>query len=160
MRKTLALTGIILLALTAAAEAKPKFLGFWWPSHWRDQDFQPYYEESIGPHNTQWDDNSLSDKNWTPIEWARMDGGNGQRLVQKWFNADILRDDYMKKGVAHIVVGPNFYHLGGSDKRRVMETLDAVYKLTAKSPKMFLIEDWRTDRVIGEYTANNGLSLQ
>lgn len=160
IKKALILTGLSLLAFTGMAEAKPKFMGkIWWPSHWRDQDFQPYYEDSTNPHNSQWNDQELSDANWTPKEWVSMSGGKGNELLRQWYVAGILNDSYVKNGIPYMEVGPNFYHLGGADKRRVMETVDAVYGVTTRSPKMFLLKDWRTDRIIGEYS-KTGLVLQ
>jgi len=137
-----------------------KFLGFiWWPSHWYNQDFQPYYELSTEPHNAQWDDNKLSEANWTPKEWVANDAGSGPELIRKWYVADILRDQYVSWGKPYVVVGPNFYHLGGADKERVMRTFDAVYKYTDKEARMFYLEDFRTDQVVGIYS-KAGLDLQ
>lgn len=161
IKKSLILTGLSLLALTTAAEAKSKFLGvIWWPSHWYNQDFQPYYETSTEPHNTQWNDNKLSPQQWTAQDWVNMNGGNGKDLIRKWYVADILRDQYMNWGKPYVTVGPNFYHLGGADKERVIRTMDSVYKFTdsAKAKTIFL-EDFRTDKVIGVYT-KSGLDLQ
>lgn len=149
------------MAIAQPAQAGTKFLGLmWWPSHWYNQDFQPYYEDSIGPHNSQWDSTYLNDKNWTPQEWVAADGGNGFELIRKWYVADIIRDQYVTGGgKPYIVVGPNFYHLGGADKERVMQTVDAVYKVTDYSPGMFYLEDFRTDKVVGIYS-KSGLDLQ
>ncbi len=160
MKKLVLLSAVSLLAFTQAAEAKTKFLGLiWWPSHWVNQDFQPYYETSTEPHNTQWNDNKLSDQWWTPKDWVSLDGGSGFELIRKWYVADILRDQYVRDGIPYLEVGPNFYHLGGADKRRVMKTIDAVYRVTDYTPKMFYLRDFRTDQVIGHYT-KDGLVLQ
>lgn len=161
MKKIILLTSVAALTLSASAQAGgPKFLGWvWWPSHWYNQDFQPYYETSTEPHNTQWDDNKLSEEQWTPKEWVSLDGGSGFELIRKFYVADILRDQYVSRGKPYIVVGPNFYHLGGAEKERVMRTVDAVYKVTDYSPKAFYLEDFRTDQVIGIYS-KNGLDLQ
>ena len=162
MKKLLLFTGLTLIAFSNAAEAKPKFMGWlWWPSHWYNQDFQPYYEDAIGPHNSQWDwqDTMPEEDLWTPAKWIEASGGNGQQLVQKWFTADILREDYVKDGKARVVVGPNFYHLGGLDKERVMRTLDSVYHVTSKNSQMFYLEDFRTHKVVGIYS-KDGLDLQ
>ncbi len=162
MKKFTALAVFAVLGLTACSKPPgPKFMDrIWWPSHWYNQDFQPYYETATEPHNTQWDDNKLSDTQWTPKEWVDMNGGKPTDLVRKWYVADILRDQDFGASKPYVEVGPNFYHLGGADKRRVMETMDAIYKVTEKSKaKMFYLIDFRTGKAIGIYS-KNGLDLQ
>ncbi len=161
MIKKILLSLIVTVSLLpAVAQAEPKFFGlFWWPDHWRNQDFMPYFDNSKDPHNTQWDKTALSPVYWTPKEWVTMDGGRGLALIQKWYNVGILQDQYVDDDMPYLVVGPNFYHLSGSDKRRVMQTIDAVYQVTSLSPKMFYIEDSKTEKVIGYYTPK-GLILQ
>ena len=89
-----------------------------------------------------------------------MDGGNKYELIRKFYVADILRDQKMTIAKPYVVVGPNFYHLGGAEKRRVMETLDAVFNVTQKSKAhAFHVIDFQTDRAIGIYS-KNGLDLQ
>ncbi len=148
------------LLISSSAYAGPKFRNwFWWPGHWKNQDFKPYYENGTDQHLTQWDDDKLSNAYWTPREWVTNDGGNGLALIQKWYNGDILRDQRVEDGVPRLVIGPNFYKLGDADKSRVTETIDAVYQVTSRRPKMFYLEDFSTGREIGYYVAS-GLILQ
>jgi hypothetical protein len=157
--KFLAIFSAVLLAVAPAhAESEGKFLDlWWWPSHWVNQDFVPYFDTATEPHNTQW--NSLN-KNWTPQEWITQDGGDAVSLVNRWVQVGILEDRYVDGKIPVVIVGPNFYHLSGNDKRRVAATLDYVYALSAKSPpSMFYLEDWRTEEKIGYYT-NRQLILQ
>jgi hypothetical protein len=127
----------------------------WAPSHWRNQDFIPYFENGTEPHNQ-----TTQPQNWSPERWINTTSHkNGLSLINQWYVSDILRDQYVDDGVPNLVVGPNFYHLGGTDKRKVMSTLDHVYQATSQSPKMFYIRDWKTDEVIGYYTPS-GLILQ
>ena len=62
-------------------------------------------------------------------------------------------------GVPYLEVGPNFYHLSGYDKRRVTQTLDAIYQVTANKPSMYFLKDADTQRIIGTYT-KEGLNLE
>lgn len=144
---------IAALQISNTAYAEHKFMGwFWWPSHWKNQDFQPYSENATDPHNTQWNDDKLNQAYWTPREWVANDGGSGLALIQKWYNTDILRDQYVDDGAPRLVVGPNFYHLSDAEKNRVTQTIDAVYQVTSQRPKMFYLEDFRTGKEIGYYT--------
>lgn len=139
------------------AQASPKFFSFWWwPSHWENQDFIPYYDNGTQPHNGQWNGTQ-----WTPADWISMDTGRGEDLVEKWVRVGIIKRRYTRfwDNVPAVDVGPNFYHLSGLDKRRVMETLDAVYSVTDEKPGLFYVSDPGTGQIIGYYT-KSGLVLQ
>lgn len=155
-KMTLALAALILLATTSLAQAEPKFMGiWWWPSHWKNQDFVPHYANGTDPHNSQW-----SGEKWTPADWIKTVGGDGTKLVEGWMNAGIIKGSYKDSaGVPYLEVGPNFYHLSGLDKRKVTETLDAIYQVTANKPNMYFIKDPATRKVIGTYT-KEGLNLE
>lgn len=142
--------------MPSAAHADPKFFSFWWwPSHWENQDFIPYYDNGTDPHNTQW-----SSVSWKPEDWISMDTGNGADLISKWITVGILQKQTLRSGdVTTVDIGPNFYHLSGLDKRRVMETVDSVYQITAKRPAMFYVNDPGTGKIIGSYS-KTGLVLQ
>lgn len=144
------------LLMPSAAQAGPKFFSFWWwSSHWENQDFIPYYDNGTEPHNTQW-----SETSWKPEDWVSMDTGRGTDLISKWVTVGVLQKQYVRcDDVPAVDVGPNFYHLSGLDKRRVMETLDYVYQVTAKRPGMFYVNDPETGKIIGSYS-KTGLVLQ
>ncbi|HNQ92796.1 MAG TPA: hypothetical protein PKI93_07690 [Alphaproteobacteria bacterium] len=142
-------------ALSSDALAGPKFLGlWWWGSHWQDQEFIPYYDNGTEPHNTQWDKSE-----WKPADWIEMNGGTGVDLVNRWYTANIIKSQYYDGDMPYLNVGTNFYHLSGQDKSRVMETVNYVYQITEKSPRMFYLKDPQTNRIIGYY-GNDGLILQ
>ena len=151
-----ALSALLLVTTASAAHAGPKFMGiWWWPSHWTDQDFVPHYDNGTDPHNSQW-----SGTNWTPAEWIKAAGGDGTKLVQGWMSADIIKGSYKDSaGVPYLEIGPNFYHLSGLDKRKVTETLDAIYQVTANKPNMYFIKDPATRKIIGTFT-KEGLNLE
>lgn len=143
------------LLFTAPAHADPKFMGIiWYGDHWENQDFIPYYDNGTEPHNNQWDD-----KTWTPANWVEMSGKTGPEFIHHLQVIDILGSNGVEDGAPYINVGPNFYHLSGYDKRRVAATLDYVYNVTAKTPKMFYLRDAKTEKFIGYYT-KDGLTLE
>jgi hypothetical protein len=145
--KSLILMLISVLSLTACDSIR------------QNSDFIPYYTNGTEPHNTQWDTTELDPKYWTPQQWVASNKGDGLSLIQKWYNADIIRDQKVVDDAPTLVVGPNFYHLSGSDKRKIVQTIDHVYGVTSKSPKMFYLEDWATKQHIGFYSPK-GLVLQ
>lgn len=151
-----ALTALTLATAATSAHADPKFMGIWWgPSHWQNQDYIPHYDNGTDPHNSQW-----AGTNWTPADWIQSSGGDGTKLVQQWINAGIVSGSYKdNSGVPYLEIGPNFYHLSGLDKRKVTETLDAIYQVTAQKPHMYFIKDAETQKVIGTFT-KEGLNLE
>ncbi|OIN86827.1 MAG: hypothetical protein AUJ12_04225 [Alphaproteobacteria bacterium CG1_02_46_17] len=139
----------------SSAQAGPKFSSlWWWESHWAEQDFIPYYDNGTEPHNTQWDG-----QNWQPADWITMNGGTGVDLVNRWYTAKIINRQYFEDDTPYLDVGINFYHLSGRDKSRVMQTVNYVYQITEKSPRMFYLKDPQTDKIIG-YFGSDGLILQ
>ena len=145
-----------LFSMAQVAQAEPKFLGLWWKeSHWKNQDFNPHYDNGTDPHTSQW-----TEKNWSPADWIKSAGGDGTQLVTGWINAGILVGSYKDSdGVPTLEIGSNFYHLSGYDKRRVTQTLDAIYQVTAVKPSMYFIKDADTQKIIGTYT-KEGLNLE
>lgn len=148
---------VLSLSLVAPAQAGPKFMGlFWWSSHWKNQDFNPYFENGTDPYGAQW---ASLDQNWKPQDWVDMNGARGVDLVDRWYVSKIIRGQTADGDTPVLEVGPNFYYLSGRDKRRVAATVDYVYQVTAKKPGMFYLRDWQTEKYIGYYTAS-GLVLQ
>ena len=140
-------------ALPARAESKP-WIWSWQESHWENLDFIPYLENGKHPHNSQWK-NSL----WKPEDWVAQ-RGSGPDVVEEFYFSDIIRDQYIDDDIPVMEVGPAFYMLGGQDKRRIAETVDRVYGITAsKDNGMFMLYDWHTGKAIGSYT-RHGLQLQ
>ncbi len=139
----------------AAAEPKSWLFG-WWPNkHWDHQDFKPYYENGRDQHNGQWKESA-----WTPEQWAAMRKGEPMSVIQGFYNADIIRDQRVEGGLPVLEVGPAFYLLGGEDKRRVTAMIDSVYNVTtARENGIFMLEDWKTGKTVGVYTAY-GLQIQ
>lgn len=143
----------------ATAQSSKNMFGHWPIKHWEDQDFIPYYTNGTDPHNTQWNGFELNAQNWTPAQWVALNKWDGLGLIQRWYTADIVRDQMVEDDVPTLVVGPNFYHLSGADKRRVIQTIDHVYGVTQVKPRLFYLKDWGTGRHIGYYSPQ-GLVLQ
>jgi len=115
--------------------------------------YRPYLESTKELQIPQWED-----ENWYVEDWLSQE--DGLELVKGFYQADIIRDQTVnKKEVPVLVVGPNFYHLSGLDKRRVTQTIDVVYGITAqKVDGSFFLKDWYTKKYIGTFD-ENGLRL-
>lgn len=145
--------GFAASSANAKGGSKVPFFG-WTEMHWQDQDFQPYLEPAKLPHDTQWDFDDWKSGDWYQQRKDKMD------LIEGFYKADIIRNQYVDRGVPVLEIGPNFYNLGGFDKRRVAEVIDETYNITAsKTFGMFMLYDWKTHKPIGSYTAY-GLQLR
>lgn len=119
---------------------------------WEDyKKFNPYLETGKETQNQQW-----SKEDWYVQDWTAQK--DPQALVDGFFRSDILRKQDTEKGQPVLFVGPNFYRMGGFDKRRVMTTVDAVYGITDKGQHIVL-KDWYTKREIGLFT-KEGLQIE
>lgn len=125
------------------------------PSVWDEaKHYQPYLENAKHPHPAQW-----ADRDWYAEDWIAQ-RQNGLQLVQGFYNSGIIRDQEVDDGMPVLLVGPNFYHLSGYDKRRVVHTIDVVYGVTAQQQGAAItLKDWHTRRAIG-YFDREGLTLQ
>ena len=154
----LIMLGIFVLGLggTAFAEPKPWRFG-WWPGHWEwtsYKKFHPYLENGKETQNQQW-----AAEDWYVQDWLSQNQ-DGFKLIDGFFRNDILREQTTADDVPVVIVGPNFYRLGGFDKRRVMTTLDAVYGITESGEHpIILLKDWHTKREIGYFT-KEGLQIE
>lgn len=159
MKKITKLTAFVLclgvLSFSSMAYAESKTWIWSWPeSHWDKLDFIPYLEDGKRPHNSQWAESGWKVSHWTAQRKSSMD------LIKGFYFADILRGQYVDDDIPVLEVGPAFYMLGGQDKRRVVQTVDHVYGITAENPLgMFLLHDWKSGEAIGTYT-KYGLQLQ
>lgn len=153
----LAMSAMLVLAFSssdAVAGPKPWVFG-WWPGHWNNLNFEsPYMYDGKTPHNTQWDK-----EDWKPQDWI-VQRGSGVGLIESWYLSGIIQDQYMRYDVPVLEVGPAFYDLGGFDKRRIMQTVDAVYRITSRKENgMFRLRDGESGDFIGLYSSH-GLMLQ
>ncbi len=139
----------------AVAETKRSWWG--WSNehnHYREiKQYDQYLENSRHEQVPQW-----AHEDWYAEDWTSQT--DGMSLIRGFYKADILRDQ--KTGHADLpmlIVGPNFYHLSGYDKRRVAHIVDVVYGITASKPHgSFILQDWNTRRPIGVFDSN-GLTL-
>ena len=140
-------------ANTAQADSK-YWYGDWSEKHWENQDYEPYYESAKWPHNSQWDYDDWKSSDWIAQEETKM------QLINGFYNSDILRDQYMDDGMHVLEIGPNFYKLGGFDKRRVTQVVDEIFGITGNEVfGSFMLDDWESKKPIGIYT-QQGLQLQ
>lgn len=153
MKKS-ALLGLSILLVTssAAVHADPKPWRFSWgydyPEH---QPLQYFYENPRWEHPEQFKQDLA---NWKPQDWVNESHGSGDYLLYKWEQTGILHDQKSRRGVPELVVGPNFYHLSGLDKRRVLATVDHVTGRTAQAPYFFNVTDWKSGKLVGRWEQN------
>jgi hypothetical protein len=139
---------VAIVSMSSNAYAGPKpWIWSWWPSHWEDQDFKPYPDNPKHTHYSRFEEND-----WVPGDWISQ-RASGDRLIKELYVANILHKQYMDDDMPVLEVGPGFYKLGGRDKRRVLQTVDEVYQITAAKPYgLFMVHDWKTHKPIGAYT--------
>lgn len=159
MRKLLILLAFsVVFPAAAQAEGKVNGLLGWFPpqGEWNEYTrYNPHLENGRHTHPGQWTDEDLDVSSWAEQR------GSGLELVQNFYRADIVRDQIMEETVPVVTVGPNFYRLGGQDKRRVIKSIDEVYGVTAQNPYgTIILRDWHTRKDIGAYTASNGLMIE
>jgi hypothetical protein len=153
----IALAALAPLLLAAPAKADPKpWIWSWGPSHFINQHFTPYPDDPRHPYNSQWDS-----QNWQPENWYETTRGKEKmKLIRDYYFADILRKQTTRRGMPAVEIGPGFYQLGSQDKRRVLATIDDIYKVTSRHDNaLFIVYDWRTHEPIGVYT-KYGLQMQ
>ncbi len=150
--------GILALAVMSAqgAQAAQRWVG-WWPGHWQwveYKKFNGYLENSKHTQNQQW-----ADEDWYVQDWLSQNQDKF-KLIDGFFKSDIFREQAEDDGVPVLVVGPNFYRLGGFDKRRVVTTVDEVYGVTANGAyPVIVLKDWYTKRQIGVFN-KEGLQIE
>lgn len=143
-------------ATPASAGSTPDLFG-WWPGHseWAEyKKFNPYLEKGKETQNQQW-----AREDWYVQDWVSQ-YEDEFKLIDGFFKADILRQQTSDGDVPVLIVGPQFYRLGGLDKRRVVTTLDAVYGITDRGTHpVIVLKDWHTEREIGLFD-KNGLQIE
>ncbi len=162
----MSLTRLIIFSLLVAvaplrpalADHKPCWFA-WWPSHWRDMNWEKrHFEDGKTPITTQW-----HDEKWSPADWVAQSGGNGMEMIQRFYDAGIVADQYVDDDTPVLEVGPAFFRLGGLDKRRVVASVDHVYHVTGTGkgkPDTIQVVAKSTRKTVGYYTAASGLVLQ
>ena len=159
MRKLLLFIAVFGVLGSSQTLAEPKMNGLigWYPSHteWNEyKEYAPYLENAKHPHPNQWEYDD-----WQVGDWLSQ-RSSGEAMVRNFYIADIIRDQITDDDVPVVIVGPNFYRLGGYDKRRVIASIDAVYGVTASSQNgAMMVRDWHTHQDIGTFT-KYGLTLQ
>jgi hypothetical protein len=155
--KTLILIALLGAVLASPAHARQDWPFGWWPGHWKwvtYKNFNPYLEKGKQTQNQQW-----GAEDWYVQDWVSQ-YENEFKLIDGFFKSDVLREQTDEDDVPVLIVGPNFYRLGGFDKRRVLTTLDAVYGITERGTHpVILLRDWHTNKEIGLFT-KDGLQME
>jgi len=89
---------------------------------------RPYLEEAKLPHNSQW-----ADDEWSPQDWVEARGGNVVNVVNGFYTAGIIVDQYFDGDIPVFEVGQTFIDLSGQEKRRVVAFMDDVFGVTKLS---------------------------
>ncbi|MEM6811694.1 MAG: hypothetical protein AAF549_04420 [Pseudomonadota bacterium] len=115
--------------------------------------YEPYLEDVKELQIPQWEE-----ENWYVEDWLAQK--EPMELMRGFYNADIIRNQTLDgKKTPILTVGPNFYHLSGLDKRRVTQTIDHIYQISAgKENGSYFLKDWHTKKHIGVFD-ENGLRL-
>ena len=104
----------------------------------------PYLEFEKHLQISQW-----AHEDWVAEDWISQ-YRDPKDLISGLYKADILRDQVLNGERNILVVGPNFYHLSGFDKRRVTHVMDVIYGITKSAPEgSFFLKDWKTGQYIG-----------
>lgn len=116
----------------------------------------PYHEGGRLPQNSQYKERHQHEAR----HWAVSRGGH-QRLLNQFYQAQIITDQYVSDDVPVVEVGNAFMQLSGHDQRRVMDFIDDMYGATRYNNHngVIRITYWRTGEPIGLYT-KYGLQLQ
>ena len=167
MRILALLCSVFILFAASSAQANPKpWIWSWWPSHWHNQDFKAYLEDSKMPHTTQWESGLYPGQQWHPQNWIDAEGSI-RDVMDGFYANDIIKSQDVDGDMPVLVVGDGFMRLSGQDKRRVTDFIDYVFRVTTTAPAgMYTIYYDRTDHwlygrgtPVAMYT-DKGLSLQ
>jgi len=147
MRHFLAVLSILCVLAGCAGVKSP-------PANSAEKAFSPLLHTMGDTIPAQWEG-----KGWNPKEWP-LPYQNKDKFIQNLFDSDILRDQYIKdETIPILVVGPNFYHLSDHDQIRICDTINQLYGATAGQYGAFLLQDWYSKKIIGEYS-KGGLALR
>lgn len=96
---------------------------------------------------------------WNPQGWINSRGGSAKAVIEGFYTAGIISDQYFDNGVPILKVGQKFLELSREDKHRVCAFLDVMFGVT-KQGSVFMIEFDRYYNVpVGVFTAQ-GLQLE
>lgn len=122
-------------------------------NHMPHAERDPYLEFEKHVQIPQW-----SHEDWVAEDWIDQ-YDDPKDMIAGFYEADIIRDQTIDGERTILVVGPNFYHLSGFDKRRVSHVIDTIYGITKSSPEgAFFLKDWKTSKYIGVHD-KHGLRL-
>ena len=116
---------------------------------------RPYLEEAKLPHNSQW-----ADDEWSPQDWIDARGGSVIAVVNGFYSAGIIKDQYFDDDVPVLEVGQTFIDLSGQEQRRVVAFMDDVFGVTSSSKAGVIEIEFHDDnKSVGLFT-KDGLQLQ
>lgn len=109
-----------------------------------------------------------SEKDFTASPWARQDwhpqgwldsrGGSAKTVIEGFYEAGIVTDQYFDKGTPVLEVGQKFLELSREDKHNVTAFIDETFGITRQQGAIKLVF-YKYDLPVGIFTAQ-GLQLQ
>lgn len=136
-----------------AKDGVGKFMGYFVPPKTMDYE-RRYMFDGYQPHNYLYNNDE-----WSAQEWLKQ--RSPQQLLDGFYQAGILTDQYEEDGIPAIEVGRTFMTLSSYDKVKVIKTLDAIYGVTEHHPAgtilVFYEED---DRDPVAVYSGNGVQFQ
>ncbi len=132
-------------------------LGKYFWGHPKAMQAQPYLENAKLPHNSRW-----ADDEWTPQDWIDSRGGDAISVINGFYEAGIVSDQYFDDEIPVLEVGQGFIDLGAQDKRRVVAFIDEVFGVTKFAEPGVILLYFHSDEKevpIGMFNAQ-GLQLQ
>lgn len=116
---------------------------------------RPFLEEAKLPHNARW-----ADDQWSPKDWIDSRAGSVRAVIDGFYRAEIITDQYFEDDIPVLEVGYGFLQLGTQDQRRVIAFMDEVFGVTKFSkPGVIHLLYEKNNRPVGVFTSK-GLQLQ
>lgn len=114
-----------------------------------------YLEGAKLPQMLQW-----ADDDFKAEDWIAARGGNSLAVVNGFYEAGMITDQYFDDDVPVLEVGRAFIELSHQDQWRVVTFMDEVFGITASHPDGVILIYFDPGRIpVGLYTAK-GLQLQ
>lgn len=118
---------------------------------------RPYLYDYQDPHNSQW-----ADDHWKPSDWTERQGRNAFDVVNGFYEAGIVTDQYTDgDGAAVLEVGQVFLQISDLERHRIVAFFDHVFQVTSSTVGgVIRIVFYENDEKVGLFTKDDGLQLQ
>lgn len=121
------------------------FSGYWGDKIWEGRDFQPYLGDETVKNRILWD----QDK-WTPQDWAKNER-EAMVVLRHFYQAGILSRQYHDDNIPVLEVGEPFMRLSHTDRGRVLQFVDYIYKVTSQPDGMYFVRIKDVEKGLGTF---------